>query len=258
MRYILFSDYDGTLRQNDKIDNDVLIAIRKFRSAGNLFAVVTGRDYTNGYKMFKAKDEFPFDYIINSSGSYACDDGGKVVFSEKIDGNTPVGELTLTQYLLQRCMDLTHNRCLICDEKNTWRFHPDFSCGNDEYAAISDVKKITGFSSVHLLCDTGVVAVEVCDILKTEFGTIINMSRNGRCIDITPLGVDKASSIEHLIDVIGINKDCVWTVGDNYNDIPMIEKYHGCAIKSGVDDLKDIAEYVCANVAEVIEIILSK
>lgn len=44
-RYILTSDYDGTLVQNKKITEETILAINKFRSMGNLFGIVTGRDF---------------------------------------------------------------------------------------------------------------------------------------------------------------------------------------------------------------------
>ena len=55
---IFATDYDGTLRMVDGISEDNIKAIEKFRSQGNLFGVVTGRDYTNGYKIFKKSNDF--------------------------------------------------------------------------------------------------------------------------------------------------------------------------------------------------------
>lgn len=40
---ILASDYDGTLRVNEKVESYDLDMIHKHRAAGNLFGLVTGR-----------------------------------------------------------------------------------------------------------------------------------------------------------------------------------------------------------------------
>lgn len=59
-----------------------------------------------------------------------------------------------------------------------------------------------------------------------------------------------------LADFLGIPYDDVWTAGDNFNDIPMIERFYGCAMTRGVDEIRNISEYVCDSVTDVIEIIL--
>ena len=255
MKYILLSDYDGTLRQNGEIDKSVLVAIKEFRDKGNLFAVVSGRGYETGYKKFKENNEFPFDYVINNNGAYACDYEGNVVFSKTVDAKMSFGKSTFLKHFVKRGMELTNNKCVVDFERERWAFHPDSLSGDEIFKPISDIDKILKFSSVHLLCNNDDNAAGVCDVLKQEFGDYINPVQNGFAIDVTPLGVDKASGIQYLIDAVGIDKDFVWTVGDNYNDYTMIEKYHGCAIKSGVEKLKDVAEYVCDDVGDAINII---
>ena len=50
--------------------------------------------------------------------------------------------------------------------------------------------------------------------------------------------------------------DNIWVSGDNYNDIPMVKQYHGCAVENAVDELKNIAEHNCGNVGDAIRIVL--
>ncbi|MBR6647277.1 MAG: HAD hydrolase family protein, partial [Clostridia bacterium] len=99
---------------------------------------------------------------------------------------------------------------------------------------------------------------EVADVLNKKFGQYVNPTQNGRCIDIPCVGADKATGIAQLADCLEIPYEYIWTAGDNFNDMSMIKKYHGCAMTSGVDGLNKYSEYVCDSVADVIEIILSK
>ena len=46
----------------------------------------------------------------------------------------------------------------------------------------------------------------------------------------------------------------IWSVGDNYNDLAMIEPFHGCAMINGVDAVKEAAEYTVSSIAEVVEL----
>ncbi|MEE1043795.1 MAG: HAD hydrolase family protein, partial [Clostridia bacterium] len=254
MMYILFSDFDGTLRQNGVVDKKVSDAIERFRNMGNLFAVVTGRSFESGYKMFKETGDFSFDYVLNSNGTFACDCDGNPVFSKFVKANIPYGKSTFLKTFIERSMDLTNNRVVVDFEKERLFFHPDFLNGEDFYSPISDIDKIMNFSSIHLLCENADDASKVCEILNEEFGNYIFPAQNGRSIDVAGIGLNKESGVQSLIDTLGISKDFVWTVGDNYNDFDMIKTFHGCAIKSGVEKIKDVAEYVCDDVGDAINI----
>ncbi len=256
MKYLLCSDYDGTLCQDGKIDRDTLMAINEFRNKGNLFAVVSGRTFQRGYMKLKSSKEFAFDYFINSNGAFACDHKGNIVFSKTIDGSVLYGKSGRSTSLFERCLSLTESFCVVSEETKEWSFHRDKFDGDDEYNSVSDVEKIKKISSIHVVAETEHKAIDACDILKKEFGEYINSSRNINYIDITPAGVDKATGIQNLIEAIGIDQECVWSIGDNYNDLPMIEQYHGCAIKSGVSDLKHVAEHICDTVGEAIRLIM--
>jgi HAD superfamily hydrolase (TIGR01484 family) len=249
-RYILASDFDGTLSQKDGITKGTIEAINKFRQMGNLFGVVTGRDYVNGFEFFKENNLFPFDFIIVSNGAAAYDKEGNVYFAEKVNGGQTFGKSTLAQELIKQLLQLTLNPCGISFDKTRYDFHPN--------ADISVLKDVDEFISSNALCDTVEYAAEVTDILKKGFGHYVNPIQNGRCIDITYVGVNKATGIAKLADCLEIPYENIWTAGDNFNDMSMIKKYHGCAMTNGVDGLKKYSEYVCDSVKDVIEIILSK
>ena len=240
MKYILATDYDGTLRQNGEVSAENRIYIAKLRDKGHLFGVVSGRDFVYGYKQFKEKDKFPFDFVIMSGGATACDGEGNILFAR------PVRNINAAK-LIARILELTGNPCGISFEKTRIDFRPGDS--------LSDIKNVTEFVSANALCNTEEYAAEVCGILKKEFaGT--TPTQNGRCIDITAAGIDKTQGVAKLAEIFGVPNENVWTAGDNYNDITMLKMYHGCAMKSGVDAACDAAEYVCDSVADVIKIIL--
>lgn len=259
-KYILASDYDGTLVQSKGIAEETIKAINKFRQMGNLFGIVTGRDYVNGFEYFKRNNEIPFDFVIANSGAGAYDKDGNIYFVKRVNGKQALGESTLAQEIINQCLALTSNPCGISFDKERYDFHPKYPFGgkveNIQYASLLVLKDVDEFVLVNAVCDTIEQATKVTYVLKKKFGDYVNPMQNGRCIDIAPAGVDKATGIAKLADCIGIPYENIWTAGDNFNDMPMIEKYHGCAMKSGVDDLKKVSEYVCDSVADVINIIL--
>ena len=240
MKYILATDYDGTLRQNGEVSLENRKCIDKFRQEGNLFGVVSGRDFTYGYRQYKEKDKFPFDFVIMSGGAMACDADGNILFAEYVKN------VSATK-LISRCIELTGNPCGISFEKTRMDFHP-----GDSLDAVADIMQ---FVIVNAVADTEEYAAEVCEILKKEFAGI-NPTQNSRCIDITAEGISKASGIAKLAELFGIAEENIWTSGDNYNDIDMLKKYHGCAMSGGVDAAKETAEYTVDTVADVMKMIM--
>lgn len=64
-------------------------------------------------------------------------------------------------------------------------------------------------------------------------------------IEVVPKGIDKAASINYLIDKLGIDQDQTIAFGDGYNDISMI-KYAGLgvAMKNGCEEIKKVADRI--------------
>ncbi|OAB40223.1 Cof-type HAD-IIB family hydrolase [Paenibacillus antarcticus] len=64
-------------------------------------------------------------------------------------------------------------------------------------------------------------------------------------LEFTEAGVDKGTSLHHLIKKLDIQQDEVIAIGDSYNDLAMI-KFAGLGVAMGnaPDDIKEIANYV--------------
>jgi len=261
-KYMLASDYDGTLCKNGVIAEEVIRAIDEFRQKGNIFGIVTGRDYVNGFEYLKKMNSFSFDFILANNGAAAYDSGGNIYFAERINGKQPFGNSSLAYELVKWCMLLTSNHCGISFEKSRYDFHPDYPLGGKtekkQYLPFKDLEHVEEFILSNAICDNALQATQVTEALKKMFGKYVNPLQNGRCIDISPAGVDKATGIAKLAELLEIPFENIWTAGDNFNDMPMIKKYHGCAMAGGVEKLKDISEYVCENVSDVIKLILQK
>ena len=66
-------------------------------------------------------------------------------------------------------------------------------------------------------------------------------------LEITPLGIEKASALEKLLNHLGIAREQLMACGDGLNDIPML-KYAGLAVAMGnaYDETKKYADYISA------------
>lgn len=79
-------------------------------------------------------------------------------------------------------------------------------------------------------------------------------------LEVVPKNVDKAYSLKHLLNILGIKREEMVCCGDSYNDVTMIQFAGvGVAMANACDELKAVANYVTENdndhdgIAEVIE-----
>ena len=82
---ILGSDFDGTLNHNG-IDDAKRQAIGRWRSEGNIFAIVSGRSIDDLLRIYNG-NSFECDYLIGSNGAVIAKVDGTVISSIQCDGS---------------------------------------------------------------------------------------------------------------------------------------------------------------------------
>ena len=67
-------------------------------------------------------------------------------------------------------------------------------------------------------------------------------------LEVLPKGIDKAQSLERLLEVLGLMKEQMIACGDGYNDLTMI-KYAGLgvAMENAVLPVRSAADYITAS-----------
>lgn len=266
MRKIIATDYDGTLNQGG-IQPHVVEAIERFRAEGNLFGVVTGRDVGGSYDVFAREGKFPFDFVLPFNGALALDAQGKKIYSMPVRGDQPYGDTTLAKALVKRIWELTGFYCGIAFENWRMDIHPDYPDGGKiRWATMTpfgDLErdvfgKMDEFCQLNTICENEELAGKVTAQLQAEFGDYVNPLQNGICIDIPVCGLDKGTGVARYAAAVGVREADIWTAGDNYNDLAMLERFHGCAMTGGVQAAKDAAEFVCRDIADVVELVMGK
>ena len=85
--------------------------------------------------------------------------------------------------------------------------------------------------------------------LERKYGKCISMTTAlTNCVDVLNEGVSKAKGIAHLAENLGIKREEIITVGDNFNDIEMLQ-YAGLGVAMGnaANEVKEKADYVTAS-----------
>ncbi len=245
--HILATDYDGTLNRGGVSQED-RDAIDRFRAAGNLFGVVTGRA-SDMYDML-VRDKVPFDFVIVMNGAMSIDTDGNTVFEETADGacirgiTELIGNEEFSGYL--SCVN----------HKTRHTFHAAYPDGNDKYDPMSKINDIPLFTQLNTWVKTDELAAKAAAEINARFGDYVNALQNGTCIDIPPRGIDKGIGVARYADQMGVPHENVWCAGDNMNDMAMITRFHGCAVSNARKEVKEAAEATYDGIHAIIDHIL--
>lgn len=253
---ILVSDYDGTLTSSWLVlRGDIVSAIRKWRDAGNLFGIATGRDFS----MTISETErwgIPFDFLICINGA-TIHDRECALLRERLfdDGvvadllNHPAGQASLHFQLSGVGPLRLHLR------EGSW--FPKLGVAYEE----------VDFRIAEGLRDLGQVSFafpdeEICTVwekrLEKDMAGRIEVHRNVKTIDINPPGVDKATAIHELASRHGWGDHQIFTVGDGGNDAGMLARYTGYSIADGSKEATASAQACCRDIEDMMDMIQGK
>lgn len=246
---IIGSDYDGTLNHNG-IDEIKRQAIEDWRRAGNVFALVSGR-HVHSVRDLHVEQNFACDYFVGSNGAVILNANNEVVHADCCDMDMLV---PLIKYLYELgCpVGLVHSVDffdVFPSEDSTRKLDRD-NCL--QFYTIDSLPAIPYYTQVSTWRPTLEEAAEVSAKVREKFGAYFNPMQNGLNIDIVRADVNKAKGLYRLMEILGATYDDVITVGDNVNDYDMIKEFRSYAMESGVQSIKDLADFTIPGVAELI------
>ena len=249
---LLCSDYDGTLCCHDGVHTVDLDAIRRFRTAGHRFAVLTGRTW--GVIIDElCRWQIPYDYLVCNNGAVLVE--GDRFVCRTIDPDIAVAmadyfkTLPVAYYGLSNGTDISQMTC---------RGEP----GVAVYAAsprplLSEREILSGglvcgfYSIFKQLSDTTYAARQ----LKNRFGDYVEvLVSSDMSIDIAPKGVNKSYGVRCLIQQHPF--DDIYAIGDSLNDLDMLKACNSFAIASGSLEIRSACDQVVNNVGECIDALL--
>jgi len=270
-KLLLGSDYDGTFRRWGELpEPEDVEAVKEFRSAGNIFGIVTGRTPS---ELAWVLDKFGdiCDFLL-------CATGGVCLFPDKRIAFT--SETTTEDFFeLYR----------ICRECGAVHVHSDAMSLKDEYVtleelylafpgedaddkfyingyvnsfshnvcvkpeAMSGIKTFTQFTAYF---EKGEDTARTIEVIDAAFPGKYKCHYLGTGFDMTPAGVSKTRGIAAVAKHFGIGHDCIWTAGDGWNDLDMLKSYKGIAMSGSAREIIDAAVYETKNVAEGIGLIM--
>ena len=152
----------------------------------------------------------------------------------------------MTQVLPIMFMTYTDEMILTEDENDKYvRIESDIN--HMPIKHVDDLKKAINFSVNKVLLTGEPDYVEsILDVFKAPFENTLSIYRSTPFfIEVMGKNIDKAASLQRLIEKLGIKQEEVISFGDGYNDLTMIKFAGlGVAMENSVDDVKQFADYV--------------
>ena len=244
-------DLDGTLtNRNKEITPRTKEALMEAQKRGKIVVLATGRPTAGVEPLARELELSRFgSYILSFNGGMITNcRTGEVVFSsvlpmesnERIIGLAEEYRVDILTY--QDSQILTNNReCPYAKIESEINHLP--LCQTDLRAAI------TGPVPKFIMLDDGDYLAMVEPRVKAALGRDYSVYRSEPFfLEIMPKGIDKAKSLERLLDSLGMGREQMIACGDGYNDLTMI-RYAGLgvAMENAVLPVKNAADYVTAS-----------
>ena len=200
---ILASDFDNTIyfSEDKEKSNKNIASIKKFISHGNIFCIITGRNYSD-LKILLNEYNIPYSYLV-------CEDGAKIFNN--------VDYCIDTTYLDKKDIEKIKK---ILDELKC-DYYLDDGYNKTEY--LGDVVKIV------INCKDEEEKENLVKIVKEKIDVHIYASRTH--VNIINKDVNKKHALEKLITLENLNFNNIHVIGDNDNDYEMIKFFKGAVIK---------------------------
>ena len=250
MSKIIFSDLDGTLLSDDKsISQKNRQAIQDLLDEGHYFVICTGRPVASGREVAK-------ELGLTSSGCYMVCFNGAVVYDCAAD-----------QVLKRNSVPFNYMVHIFEEAQKAGIYVQTYN--ETDVIALSHTKELDyyvehskmSYKVVNNLYDAmdmepqKVLLVELEDkqrLLdfknKLEPWSKDKLNAFFSCeeyLEFCPKGIDKGAGVTYLSEFLNIPLSDVIAVGDERNDIPMLEKAGlGIAMKNAQEDVFPSADYV--------------
>ena len=252
MYRLVVSDLDETLLNHDRrVSEEDKAAIARLRELGVKFVPASGRGYCSidgtlrELGLYNAAGE----YVISFNGGAITENHG-----HRLVHFAPMPFETADE-LYRR--GLHYDVCIHVYTKDTvyvYNFFPD------EQAYLAGRMEVTEVFEKNLDFLRGQEIVK-CLYTNTDHAYLEGITRelssltgnldvsysSGRYLEFNPKGVTKGTGLRRLAELLHIDIRDTIAIGDNYNDMPMIEAAGaGAGVRNMVEELKAQCDYVTA------------
>lgn len=240
---LLVSDMDATLLTSDhRVSDENYNAIKHFIAEGGTFSVASGR-MVDAVRIYLDRIQINTPAILHNGAKMYSFADEKVIYEKSIEDERKRAYRRVYEeqpqfglevysrehiYVLRECMETAR---LKATPYNVTYSMPD-EVWNEPWTKaliIGDESDLDKFEPIY----------------KSEYDTGYSVRSGKLYLDIVANGVSKGFGVKRLATDLNIARENIYTVGDNMNDLEMIEfAGHGYAVENGAETLKNVADGV--------------
>lgn len=246
MKKAVFFDIDGTLwNEQMQIPSSTIEAVRALREAGCYTFICSGRSRSNirTPKLLA----IGFDGVVAACGAH-IDFHGKTEFAYLMEQKDVNHALSV----------LKRHGISVVLEGPKYIYVDDETFPDDPYVIYlrkelgDDVKSITGTKEFEINKMSAIMHGADFTCVREELGENFSVIRHDEnLIEIVPKGYSKATGIQKVCELFGIDQENTYAFGDSANDIEMLTFVaHGIAMGNGTEAVKQVAEYVTTDIMQ--------
>lgn len=226
---IIASDFDNTIfyQKDEEKNKKNIAAIRKFIALGNIFIIITGRNYLD-LKKDLDKHDIPYTYLI-------CDDGAKI-FNEKDES---INTIKLGYNAINNVIPILER------EKADYYLDDGYSENNNKKECVKIVVN----------CVDAADKKRMVEIVKHSD---IHIYASRKHVNIINKVVNKEKALRKLFELENLDINLLNVIGDNDNDYQMIKSFNGGIIKRHNKVLDELNKEEYETIADFIDNIIEK
>ena len=241
-------DIDGTLvpSSTDAIAPETVQALHRLKQQGIATVITTGRQWQQVPKRIKA---LPFDYFVLLNGTHITDHTGRTLHKEAIPLQT-VQNLIRDIAGQERSLHLRFESGLysVLEQERLRPFGldpadvPDGLMEGFLYESPLDDGDLPMAALAH-------IPPEEEDLYRQNYPQLDFLRvLGGKLCDIDPRGISKATGLEQICRLTGIDLSQTIAFGDDINDLAMIKAAGiGVAMGNALSEVRQNADYVTAD-----------
>jgi Cof subfamily protein (haloacid dehalogenase superfamily) len=215
---LFVTDLDGTLLHSEyDVKKPTVELIKDMQKKGIKVATATGR-ILRGVRFLKEEIGLDLDYYVLGNGSVVTDSNFNIIYKRSIDYKIITA---LYNYLdkvpLKGFRNALSNEVVYCLSEKPETDKPYFLKADIEEIKNKEIVSFVANYQGRDIKDIEEIAAD----MKQRF-TEVEVFQNQYFIDIAPKGVSKATGIKSITEKLGDVKK-LYTIGDSYNDIPMLK-----------------------------------
>ena len=239
---LFVSDLDGTLL-DDKggLDPEFFTLLEELKEKNILFAIATGRQVPNVKKLFAPVIN---DVIIIAENGAYVSYKGEEIFSAPIPKEQMKELIKYTESIPETAI------FMCCKEvgylnNNSEKMNEIGDFYNVISKYVEDISLVDDDVLKFAVCNFIDAKTNALPILKKKFSDILEVEASGEVwIDITKKGINKGVGLQVVQEKFGISIEETLAVGDNDNDVKMMERaFYSYAMKESSSELRKAAKF---------------